>query len=305
MTINQPPAPSSIFVQKFCKFLDKEIIVVRQKSGNYLKFQFDHSKDQFISVECPDCYPITKEKDLVPLYPCWSNILGRHVIFANNLLNKRIEQYIYDKEYKGFQQVHQTGLKFNRQRSRTSSEFFQVGESIKEGVIRIRRDSEGRLKKERLDWATQQWTSIPAVPVKTLNAVEKEKSKRQRSQSILREEKTDRKRKPKPMKAVSEERINERKCTNTSNDSWKPELPDIETIPEEKPIDAENEWKTEVEIVNNKSKLSKKDVFEIRRLAAMMGNPTEEDSSDDADFSGSDDYDDVPDEMFDVVESSC
>ncbi|CAL2027523.1 unnamed protein product [Caenorhabditis brenneri] len=279
MTSIASTSSSLTFIPRFCPFLNKDIIFVRQKSGTYLKFQFDQSKRQFLQVRCPDCRVIPIESDLVPLYPAWSNRLERYIIFVENLLNNEIEQYVYDKEYEGFQQVYQPEIRYDPKRSHDDREFFTVGGTEEEGVTVIKRDSKGRFRKEQMDWGTRQFRVMKPVPVRVLGGIREEEEEKSMMQS-------NRKRKT--------------ECEDKENK----EIVVIESDESDDGQESKKQRKPEVEIVAvNRSRLSHKDILEIRRLAALMGNPTEAESSDEVSYT---DYDDVPDDLlFDVVESSC
>lgn len=215
------------------------------------------------------------ETDLVPLYPAWSNRLERYIIFARNSLNDEIEQYVYDKEYEGFQQVHQPEIQYDPKRSHDDREFFTVGGTEKEGVTVIRRDSRGLFRKEQMDWGTRQFRVMKPVPVRVLDGIREEKSTRKRKTEIEHKE---------------NEEIEEKESDESDGHETK------------------KQRKPEVEIVAaNRSRLSNKDIIEIRRLAALMGNPTEPESDEEVGgYSDGEQYDDVPDDLlFDVVESSC
>ncbi|EFP03313.1 hypothetical protein CRE_28413 [Caenorhabditis remanei] len=306
-----PYSSQSTFIPRFCSSLGKDIVFVRTKSGTYSKFTFDDSKNCFLSVICNDCHVVPTEYDLLPLYAAWSNRLERYVIFVKNLLNGQVEQYVYEMDYEGFQQVFQPELVFDSNRSPSSNEFFTVGGTEKDGVTIIKKDSKGSFRKEQLNWGTKQFEVIPPVPVRLLQTKKLEKEETmpvtiqipiEKVREILvsaEKEKQDslmlsRKRKTESHGAPNADLKKGIKGVKPE-DLETPKVPSSAVVRE-----------SDIHVVGNKARLSKKDIVEIRRLAALMGNPTEPDSSDDADYSDSDDDVIKEDEQgFEIAESSC
>ncbi|CAO4362552.1 unnamed protein product [Caenorhabditis nigoni] len=131
-------------------------------------------------------------------------------------------------------------------------------------------------KKEEMIPLTVQ---LPVEKIKEMlgNSLDKEKEKENRSKITLRKRKTD-----------SDE------LTKNGKKETKEKPKEATDVMRALPV--------QLGAIGNRPKLSNKDIIEIRRLAALMGNPTEPDdgdgsTSDDADYTDSDDNV--------VVESSC
>ncbi|UMM14318.1 hypothetical protein L5515_002167 [Caenorhabditis briggsae] len=276
---------SSTFIPRFCASLQKDILFVRTKCGTYSKFSFDQSTNRFLTVTCTDCYVVPKETDLFPLYAAWSNRLERYVIFAKNALNGQVEQYVYEKDYEG-------------RTLQTTNDFFTVGGTEKEGVTAIKRNSNGHFRKEQLNWGTKKFEVIPPVPVKMLEIKEAKKEETIPITVQLPVEKIKEMLRNSNKEKGNRSKITLRKRKTDSDGLTKGGKKETK----EKPADPMRVVPVQLGAIGNRPKLSNKDIIEIRRLAALMGNPTEPDdgdgsSSDDADYTDSDDNL--------VVESSC
>lgn len=329
-----PPTSSrSTFIPRFCISLGQDIVFVRTKSGTYSKYTFDQSTNRFKTVTCTDCHVVPSENDLFPLYASWSNRLERYVIFARNALTGQVEQYVYEKDYEGFQQVYQPELIFDstRTHTKTSNEFFTVGGTEEEGVTVIKKDSKGNFRKEQMNWGTKQFEAIPAVPVKILQTNSKKEEAttvpvtiqfpvdkiKELLESVenQKENSFDNVEKNQKISGWLQQRKRKTELEDIPMKEVKKENKEVDKKPEEskelKPPARVMTQKAVVEMFCSKPKLSRNDVIEIRRLAALMGNPADPDSSDDADYTESDDDErnkavlEVEGESFEVIESSC
>uniref|UniRef100_A0A8R1HZL3 Uncharacterized protein n=1 Tax=Caenorhabditis japonica TaxID=281687 RepID=A0A8R1HZL3_CAEJA len=292
------------FIPHRCPSLQTDIVFVRKSSGIYTKYLFDPETAHFKQATCTDCHLNATEKDLMPLYAVWSNHLSRYVILAKNSISHEIQQFVYSKEMKRFEQVNRPELKVDLSRTQTSNTFFTVGGPDTEGVTVILRDPKGHFRKEQFNFETNRFEVIPPVPVKFLP--EKPPSETPSPIPItihVPVEKVPEILRHSIEASTSEQRVGEnviRNIEQACKESGSQELlnwlqtSDFEAAKEHEYAESHTEGEyfeeqtialnTETEGLLVNRQLSREDVIEIRRLAEKMGNPVEMDSVDSSDL---------------------
>ncbi|CAL2027678.1 unnamed protein product [Caenorhabditis brenneri] len=89
-----------------------DVVGVRCPNGTYYLYIYDGTTKKFVAHKC-SCQPRVTEMDLRPLYAAISEKLSCFVIFMNNTITRRIEQYTYDFSSDTFMEVKNTGLSYN------------------------------------------------------------------------------------------------------------------------------------------------------------------------------------------------
>ncbi|EGT58360.1 hypothetical protein CAEBREN_23889 [Caenorhabditis brenneri] len=89
-----------------------DVVGVRCPNGTYYLYIYDGTTKKFVAHKC-SCQPRVTEMDLRPLYAAISEKLSCFVIFMNNTITRRIEQYTYEFSSDTFMEVKNTGLSYN------------------------------------------------------------------------------------------------------------------------------------------------------------------------------------------------
>ncbi|PIC14259.1 hypothetical protein B9Z55_027228 [Caenorhabditis nigoni] len=150
---------TSFFTAKQC--LRKRINILGVHRGNSLYAFYEYSSGKFHWHECQCQIQIT-ESHLTPHYAVYSERRKDHVIFVDNNVTAKIEQYIFNTTTGGLEQVDCSELVYDCNlmvRGTTVA-------TLQNGKIVLEVSKNGGIRK--LSHSFGQWVEIPRIAVKTL-----------------------------------------------------------------------------------------------------------------------------------------
>ncbi|PIC14258.1 hypothetical protein B9Z55_027227 [Caenorhabditis nigoni] len=152
-------APLPFFITNVCFY--KRINVIGVHRGNSCYAFFEYSSGKFHWHECKCQLQIT-ESNLTPHYAVYSERRKDHVIFVDNLVTDKIEQYIFNGTTGGLEQVVCSELVYDRN---LRAQGLTVA-TLQNGNIVLEVGRYGGIRK--LSQSHGQWVEIPRIAVKTL-----------------------------------------------------------------------------------------------------------------------------------------
>lgn len=187
MICNQPPAqcyvppppPAPKFVTTSCPISKRGLIGVRRPNGAYYIYEYNMSR--MCPHNCLHCQPKVTEAHLQLLYSAESPKLCTTVIFVHNSIFNTVEEYVYSFESMCLEQVFDTGLVFNPNRT-CSTNVVAVIRGEDEETIVIGRDTYGGVRKEYSKDGTL-FTFLAPAMVKTKMVQKLEESAEQKKVS--------------------------------------------------------------------------------------------------------------------------
>ncbi|CAO4362826.1 unnamed protein product [Caenorhabditis nigoni] len=158
-------APLPFFITNVCFY--KRINVIGVHRGNSCYAFYEYSSGKFHWHECK-CQLQTTESNLTPHYAVYSERRKDYVIFVDNLVTDKIEQYIFNTTTGGLEQVDYSELVYDRN---LRAQGLTVA-TLQNGRIVLEVGRCGGIRK--LSHSYGQWVEIPRIAVKTLRGVPKD-----------------------------------------------------------------------------------------------------------------------------------
>uniref|UniRef100_A0A1I7UYJ9 Halomucin n=1 Tax=Caenorhabditis tropicalis TaxID=1561998 RepID=A0A1I7UYJ9_9PELO len=163
-TCNSEPETPKRLAAGFCNCNKRMLISVSRCNGKSYNYVYDEDSNKFKPLTCVECQPAVTEKDLVPEYSVLHE--SKTVLFAYNRVSDKHEQFVYNPETGGLEQVNFSDLVYDSSRSNSSDILLTV--NTENGLVVILKGKDDHLVKEISRNGSSEFVRMEMIEVKTL-----------------------------------------------------------------------------------------------------------------------------------------